>query len=599
MNGRRARFSALQFLCWAYCFLLAQACSAQQPPAITYLDAQFEWQPPPPQAPAREGFVDTGGARLWYWDTGGDGEAVVFSHPASGSAQSWKYQQPFFAQLGYRLIAYSRRGHNPSEITDASSTGSATDDLLRLLDELGVDRFHLVALAAGADLAPDFAVSYPDRLLSLMIGCTIGRPGDPLYAASNATLLPAEFSAMPAWLKELGSFYRGANPDGVAAWRDISDRARVASVPMQLKNAMTPELLASIQVPTLLFTGDSDLYMPPARLRAYARYWKHPELVVLRGAGHAPYWEQPLAFNQMLLQFMRRANQQAAREQRVRWLPAQTEWTAPPPQASLIEAHVLVNGVRLWYQDSGGDGDAVILLHPLTGSAAIWSYQQPQLVAAGFRVIAYSRRGHYGSDSGPPENTGSAVDDLWAFAEQLGLKKFHLVGSAGGGFVAADYAVSHPGQLLSITIANSTAAVSDPEFVELYAAMLRTPEIIALPTWIKELGPSYRAANPAGVAAWQALEKIATPAGRVVQHIENEMNWHALAGISVPTLLLTSDADSYMPPPRLLQLAEHMSAASVEVAIFSEAGHSAYWEQPVAFNAVLIDFLTRHREAAR
>jgi pimeloyl-ACP methyl ester carboxylesterase len=128
----------------------------------------------------------------------------------------------------------------------------------------------------------------------------------------------------------------------------------------------------------------------------------------------------------------------------------------------------------------------------------------------------------------------------------------------------------------------------------MYAATLRTPEIVALPTWVKELGPSYRAAHPEGVAMWRALEKSAIPHERVTQGRVNELGWDAFAGIRTPTLLLTADADTYMPPTRLLMLAAHMTGTDPEVAILSESGHSGYWEQPDAFNTALIGFLGRH-----
>ena len=67
-------------------------------------------EPIPEQVPAAEGFAAVPGARLWYWDTGGQGEPLVLCHPASQSSQIWLYQQPVFAEAGYRVIAFSRRG---------------------------------------------------------------------------------------------------------------------------------------------------------------------------------------------------------------------------------------------------------------------------------------------------------------------------------------------------------------------------------------------------------------------------------------------------------------------------------------------------------
>ena len=100
-------------------------------------------------------------------------------------------------------------------------------------------------------------------------------------------------------------------------------------------------------------------------------------------------------------------------------------------------------------------------LHPATGSAAIWEHQYPALTAAGYRVIAYSRRGHYRSESGPAEDPGNSVDDLRAIADALGVSRFHLVGSAAGGFMVPDFALTHPERLLSGTIACSQAGIAE------------------------------------------------------------------------------------------------------------------------------------------
>ena len=49
-------------------------------------------------------------AQLWYEDTGGDGEVVVFVHPAAASSETWVNQLPAFAAAGYRCITYDLRG---------------------------------------------------------------------------------------------------------------------------------------------------------------------------------------------------------------------------------------------------------------------------------------------------------------------------------------------------------------------------------------------------------------------------------------------------------------------------------------------------------
>src|SRR6185436_271613 len=131
-----------------------------------------------------------------------------------------------------------------------------------------------------------------------------------------------------------------------------------------------------------------------------------------------------------------------------------------PEQVPANEGIAKIGDFSLGYWDTGGAGEPVVLLHPASGSALVWLYQQPVFTKAGYRVIAYSRRNYYNSDSAPENNPGSASDDLQKFVDFLELEKFHLLGSAAGGSVAADYALTHPERLRSLTISsNNLAAV--------------------------------------------------------------------------------------------------------------------------------------------
>ena len=142
-----------------------------------------------------------------------------------------------------------------------------------------------------------------------------------------------------------------------------------------------------------------------------------------------------------------------------------------------------------------GSGEPVVFLHPASGSALVWLYQQPVFAKVGYRVIAYSRRNYYNSDSAPEDNPGTGSEDLQNLTEFLGLEKFHIVSSAAGGSVAADYALSHPERLLSLTVSSNNLAATKGYIAEA-AARIKLKEWDDLPRWFRELGPSYRAANP-------------------------------------------------------------------------------------------------------
>ncbi len=98
-----------------------------------------------------------------------------------------------------------------------------------------------------------------------------------------------------------------------------------------------------------------------------------------------------------------------------------------PAQVPAKEGIAALSDTHLWYWDTGGDGVPVVLLHPASGSALIWGYQQPVLAKAGYRVISYSRRGYYKSDPVSKDKPGIASVDLNELVDMLGLKKFHLV----------------------------------------------------------------------------------------------------------------------------------------------------------------------------
>ena len=68
------------------------------------------------------------------------------------------------------------------------------------------------------------------------------------------------------------------------------------------------------------------------------------------------------------------------------------------------------------------------------------------------------------------------------------------VGTAAGAFVALDFALSYPQRVRSLVIANTIGVVQDPDYVEL-GRRIRPPQFDALPPEVRELGPSYRAAN--------------------------------------------------------------------------------------------------------
>jgi len=273
----------------------------------TQVDDPMVPVPIPKQVPAKEGMAELPGTHLGYWDTGGAGEPVVFLHPASGSALVWLYQQPVFAKAGYRVVAYSRRNYHNSDLAPEDNPGTGSEDLHHLIEFLGLEKFHAVSSAAGGSVAADYALSHPERLLSLTVSSNNLAATTGYIAETAAKIRFKEWDDLPRWFRELGPSYRAANPEGVEKWIELNHKSETGKGARQrLANVVTPEKLRTLKIRTLLMTGAADMFTPPSITRMIARHVPNNVVVIVAECGHSPYWEQPEFFNRTVLGFIGR-----------------------------------------------------------------------------------------------------------------------------------------------------------------------------------------------------------------------------------------------------------------------------------------------------
>jgi pimeloyl-ACP methyl ester carboxylesterase len=202
----------------------------------------------------------------------------------------WLHQEPFFTKAGYRFVAYDRKGK-----------GAAADELELIAQQLELERFHLVGTAAGGIAATDYALSFPWRLLSLVIANSIVGVQDEDYVALMKRLRPSpQFDALPVEVRELGPAYRAANPEGEKRWKALAGHMETPKT----RNRITFAALETIEAPTLLLTGDADLYTPPPVLELIQKRIRNARSIVVPACGHSAFWEQPEIFNRAVLDFL-------------------------------------------------------------------------------------------------------------------------------------------------------------------------------------------------------------------------------------------------------------------------------------------------------
>jgi len=264
------------------------------------------------------------------------------------------------------------------------------------------------------------------------------------------------------------------------------------------------------------------------------------------------------------------------------------------PESSLEAGDEIVH-----WRDSAALGDAgvsavpVVLLHPVSADSRIWRHQWPALVAAGYRVVAIDHisaaRGH-----------GGSTLRIRRVLDTLGISRCHMLGAAGGGGAAFEFALAFESYLISLVVSNSVGNVRDADYVAIGRA-LRPEGWHALPVEFQELGPAYRAAHPAGVAQWRTLShdlhtvpaRAKLPPGEPPTYEANmSVTWAGLEQLRVPMLIMTGDADLYLPPPLLRSFGAHLPQSRLH--ILRECGHAGHWECAEEFNRVVLDFLASH-----
>lgn len=243
-----------------------------------------------------------------YYESVGEGPAVVFLHGAGGNHISWWNQVPVFSDR-YRVVTIDHRGFGQS--TDPEQQGSTrfADDLEGLLDHLGIERAALVAQSMGGRTASEVALRSPSRVWALVMCDTLGSfvweeleprrqqlREERLAKAGEGGVILRGYMA-PGFIKSeaartyLYQVVQGLNPPRGET---------VASTPA------TKEQLAALGVPTMFIVGDEDAVVAPEIVQAVQAVVPKAEYREFAGSGHSVYWEQPQAFNEALAPFLDR-----------------------------------------------------------------------------------------------------------------------------------------------------------------------------------------------------------------------------------------------------------------------------------------------------
>jgi pimeloyl-ACP methyl ester carboxylesterase len=250
-------------------------------------------------------FAQSGNLKIYY-ESHGDGPAIVFLHGAGGNHAAW-WQQTAYFRASYRVITVDLRGFGKSDtVADGPDSLDFPEDLLAVLDHAGVSRATLIGQSIGAVAALRFGVTHADRLDGVILAHSLGAIShpdlSPLVAADRA-----EAEKMPVLDRLLTRDFQTSQPARTFLFQQLGSFNQATMRDLRNVSASGPSLEEVIKSGLRLFllTGEKDAVLRPATIRAAQSRLPGSSLTVVPGAPHSMYWEAPDLFNTSVHHFLK------------------------------------------------------------------------------------------------------------------------------------------------------------------------------------------------------------------------------------------------------------------------------------------------------
>ncbi len=257
--------------------------------------------------------ITSGDAEICYWILG-DGTPVILLHPFPANHEFWLPVAETLAPR-YRVILPDLRGHGESGVGEGPATMEKhAVDIARVMDDAGVGRAPLIGVSIGGYALFEFWRKYRGRVAALGL-CNTKALSDNAEARAGRMQAAADvlqrgnepfFETMVARL--LGKTTRTTRPDlvdaALAMMRKMSpeDIAQVQRGMAERPDSV--EMFKTINVPTLIITGDEDILTGVNEAELMHRHIAGSQLRVIPKAGHYSPWEQPIEAARLLRQFL-------------------------------------------------------------------------------------------------------------------------------------------------------------------------------------------------------------------------------------------------------------------------------------------------------
>lgn len=251
------------------------------------------------------------GVEMHVEDTGGSGQAVVFSHGFLWSTKMWKFQVEALRSR-FRCIAFDHRGQGQSEISkDGYDMDTLTLDAAALIEKLGVAPVHFVGLSMGGFVGMRLGARRPELLRSVALVET-APDGEPLlnvpkYKIMSALSAVVGLGPFASTVMKIMFGRSFLNDPAKTAIRDEM-RAQMLGLRIPGMRKALDGIISrkpfneKVRVPAVVISGDEDVAVTPARSRKLLELIPGARFVSIPKAGHTSSIENPEAITAALLE---------------------------------------------------------------------------------------------------------------------------------------------------------------------------------------------------------------------------------------------------------------------------------------------------------
>ena len=252
-----------------------------------------------------------------------------------------------------------------------------------------------------------------------------------------------------------------------------------------------------------------------------------------------------------------------------------------------------VNGQRLRFEDSGGDGPAVILSHGFLMDREMFD-AQVQALAPEYRVITWDERGFGETEfDGKPFTYWDSAEDCLGLLDHLGVDRAVLGGMSQGGFLSMRAALLAPERARALVLIDTQSGLEDPERLPAYRQMqetwLQAGPVDQLTEAVANLIIGDPVLNEVWIAKWKQLpyDSLRQPGDCL---FDRDDITDRLGEISCPAIVFHGTADLSIEMERAEELCQGLPGCMGVVQV-EGAPHAANLTHPDQVNGPLLEFL--------